>query len=140
MSYTVIKPINLAGKRRVIGEVIEKEELVDGRVYSLIKSGYISEIKEFQKDNANASKMILNTKEQNLLIPIKAEEPFEIEISAQEIVDVFEILQETVEVATERIKNIEKEEVLILIDATDSRKGIRNAVLEQVNNIKEGDM
>ena len=51
--------------------------------------------------------------------------------------EVFTILQSRVEEATERIKKIEKEEVLILIDATDSRKSVKAAAVEQAKKITQ---
>ena len=119
MAYTVLKPINIGGKRRIIGEVLNDSDVAAGRVYSLVKSGYISELKQL-----------------TINIPIN-DGVFDIEVALDDAVEVFTILQSRVEEATERIKKIEKEEVLILIDATDSRKSVKAAAVEQAKKITE---
>lgn len=144
MAYIVKKPMNLAGKRRIIGEVLSDEEINLTRVYSLVQSGYLAEVGNMSESVHNfdtiKERMNVTQKEGMAMInvPIKqGNDSFELELTAEDVVQVFEILQETVEVATERIKEIEKEAVLILIDATDNRKGVKASAVEQAKKIKE---
>lgn len=144
MAYIVKKPMNLAGKRRIIGEVLSDEEINLTRVYSLVQSGYLAEVGNMSESVHNfdtiKERMNVTQKEGMAMInvPIKqGNDSFELELTAEDVVQVFEMLQETVEVATERIKEIEKEEVLILIDATDNRKGVKASAVEQAKKIKE---
>ena len=123
MAYTVLKPINIGGKRRIIGEVLNDSDVAAGRVYSLVKSGYISELKTIPEEGIDVAEL----KQLTINIPIN-DGVFDIE---------FTILQSRVEEATERIKKIEKEEVLILIDATDSRKSVKAAAVEQAKKITQ---
>lgn len=144
MAYIVKKPMNLAGKRRIIGEVLSDEEINLTRVYSLVQSGYLAEVGNMSESvhNFDTIKERMNVTQKEgmsmINVPIKqGNDSFELELTAEDVVQVFEILQETVEVATERIKEIEKEEVLILIDATDNRKGVKASAVEQAKKIKE---
>lgn len=135
MAYIVKKPMNLAGKRRIIGEVLSDEEINLTRVYSLVQSGYLAEVGNMSESVHNFDTIKERT---SMIVPIKqGNDSFELELKAEDVVQVFEMLQETVEVATERIKEIEKEEVLILIDATDNRKGVKASAVEQAKKIKE---
>ena len=141
MAYTVLKPINIGGKRRIIGEILNDSDVATGRVYSLLKSGYISELKtipEVVNENIKEGIDVAELKQLTINIPIKQSDGvFEIEVALEDVVEVFTILQSKVEEATERIKQIEKEEVLILIDATDSRKSVKVAAAEQAKKINE---
>lgn len=145
MAYIVKKPMNLAGKRRIIGEVLSDEEINLTRVYSLVQSGYLAEVGNMSESvhNFDTIKERMNVTQKSegmsmINVPIKqGNDSFELELTAEDVVQVFEMLQETVEVATERIKEIEKEEVLILIDATDNRKGVKASAVEQAKKIKE---
>lgn len=132
MAYTVLKPINIGGKRRIIGEVLNDSDVAAGRVYSLVKSGYISELKTIPEEGIDVAEL----KQLTINIPIN-DGVFDIEVALDDAVEVFTILQSRVEEATERIKKIEKEEVLILIDATDSRKSVKAAAVEQAKKITE---
>lgn len=136
MAYIVKKPMNLAGKRRIIGEVLSDEEINLTRVYSLVQSGYLAEVGNMSESVHNFDTIKEGMSMIN--VPIKqGNDSFELELTAEDVVQVFEMLQETVEVATERIKEIEKEEILILIDATDNRKGVKASAVEQAKKIKE---
>lgn len=141
MAYTVLKPINIGGKRRIIGEVLNDNDVAAGRVYSLVKSGYISEIKtipEVVNENIKEGIDVAELKQLTINIPIKQNDGvFDIEVALDDAVEVFTILQSKVEEATERIKKIEKEEVLILIDATDSRKSVKAVAAEQAKKINQ---
>ncbi|HIS61472.1 MAG TPA: hypothetical protein IAC14_04370 [Candidatus Scybalomonas excrementigallinarum] len=141
MAYTVLKPINIGGKRRIIGEVLNDNDVAAGRVYSLVKSGYISEIKtipEVVNENIKEGIDVAELKQLTINIPIKQNDGvFDIEVALDDAVEVFTILQSKVEEATERIKKIEKEEVLILIDATDSRKSVKATAAEQAKKINQ---
>lgn len=44
MAYTVLKPINLGGKRRLIGEMLDAKEVVLERAACLVKSGYLAQM------------------------------------------------------------------------------------------------
>lgn len=134
MAYIIRKPMDIAGKRRSIGEVLNDEEVNQSRVYSLVKSGYLSEVRTMPELVHIPMGMPEGTS--SIIIPIKQGE-FEVEITAEDVVHVFGILQETVDIAAERIKSIEKEEILILIDATDSRKGVKVAAAEQARKINQ---
>lgn len=141
MAYTVLKPINIGGKRRIIGEILNDSDVATGRVYSLLKSGYISELKtipEVVNENIKEGIDVAELKQLTINIPIKQNDGvFDIEVALDDAIGVFIILQSKVEEATERIKQIEKEEVLILIDATDSRKSVKAAAAEQAKKINE---
>lgn len=42
--YVVKKPLNLRGKRRVIGEIVGEQDVDTSRVYFLVRAGYLAEI------------------------------------------------------------------------------------------------
>lgn len=143
MSYTVLKPLYIAGKRRIIGEILSHDEVEPKRVYSLVKNGYIAELKTIPEvayndiqEGVDFAQMQEDTI--SITVPIKqGKDSFEIEITVEDAVKVFEVLQESVEVAAECIKDIEKEEILTLIDAIDNRKGVKSAAVEQAKKLKE---
>ena len=136
MAYIVRKPMYIAGQQRIIGEVLNDEEVNQLRVYSLVKSGYLAEVNTMAEAVYHPIEMQQGGV--SITIPIKqGDSSFQVDLTADEVVQVFEILQGNVEQAAECIKTIEKEEVLILIDATDSRKGIKTAAVEQAKKLRE---
>lgn len=133
MSYTVLKPINLGGKRRFIGEVIETEVVVKERANTLVKNGYLAEIQTLPE-------LVADTKQTNKVIKIpiiQDEESMDVNLYDSDIIQIFMIMQMPVEEAINKIPLIEDENLLILLHATDSRKRIKTAAVEQAKKLKE---
>ena len=53
--YTVTKPLNLRGRRRVMGEIVENCDVEQSRAAFFIRNGYLSEISEKQPNTAGGS-------------------------------------------------------------------------------------
>lgn len=135
--YTVLKPVNIAGKRRIIGELLDDGLVINSRVATLIRSGYLSEI----KDNSDFATEVMEVKaEQRTIITIpvlRGKQLLELKLEFELVPQIFEILQLPQEDAIGRIKQIFNGDVLILIDAADNRKQIKAAAAEQAKNLME---
>ena len=76
----------------------------------------------------------------NICIPVKAEEGImELYLSVEDIVQVFDVLQGGADEAKAIIDGMTSNDALILIDLTDSRKGIRDYVKKRAKAIMKAD-
>ena len=139
------KPITLSGKNFSYGEVVPDGYVLPGRALTLIRSNYIAEVESGTMQEEEAVVPILpfqrGNEEPPITIPISTEKGIlEVTTSSQTVTTVFSIMQKTVEEAEQDIAVLEDENALILLNAADSRKGIKKAAEEravQLNNVPE---
>lgn len=138
VKYTVNKPIKFRGKRYIIGDVIGDDVVEPSRAMPLIKSGYLSEaFDNFQIKNeaAEPSQEISDT----IIIPIISEEcPLSLELSRENTAELLRIMQLDVKEAEKEITRIEDDNMLIVLNACDSRKGVKNSSRKRALELQNG--
>lgn len=139
MDYICLKPLALGGVEYKPGDIISFETVLPARERPLKSYGYIAA--------ANAGVSVLGgfmataapaaDDGDSIEIPIKgAGEEMFVSISKDTAAFVLSLLQETVEEAAAMIQSVEDENTLILIHATDSRKGVKNAAKERASSLR----
>ena len=137
------KPITLSGRSFSYGEIIPDGFVLPGRALALVRSNYITEVEGGMLQTEEAVTPIQPFQEDNgetlITIPISTEKGIlEATISSQTAITVFTIMQKKVEDAEKDIAELEDEDALILLDAVDSRKGIKKAAEERSVQLRKG--
>lgn len=143
MSYICRKTLTISGVLYNPGDIIEDGVILPDRIRSLKTIGMISEIGEHADIPAAKPSVISVSEDTNTIdISVKMEKGnIELPMTAEEIKKVFSVLQMNNTDSVNSIKEIESENVLILIHAIDGRKSVQNAAKERagiINSI-EGD-
>lgn len=147
MSYICRKTLTISGVLYNPGDIIEDGVILPDRIRSLKTIGMISEIGDYSDIPATKPSVIsvsedTNTIDNTIDISVKVEKGYiELPMTADEIKKVFSVLQMNNTDSVNSIKEIESENVLILIHATDGRKSVQSAAKERagiINSI-EGD-
>lgn len=138
MNYICQKNLTLFGTAYQPGDIIPDEAVLGSRVRSLMTCGYIME----QPTDAPSDVAVLASSEETtdddlirVPIPQGANEELVIPISKDDAALIFCILQESAEKAVWEINEINDENVLIVIHATDSRKSVKNAAKERASSL-----
>lgn len=141
--YVVKRPINIGGRRRIIGEMLRDDEVVSA---ALVRSGYVAKIDSGLLDVAEAVAEPIGPfdGEIRIDIPIITKDGgMVIKVSPETVCNAVRLIQTNVEDAAGEIGTSEDEDMLIILDACDSRKKIKDAARrraeELCNKGKEGD-
>lgn len=137
--YVVKKPLNLGGKRRVIGETLRDDEVVSA---SLVRSGYVARIDSGLLDIAESvaeplrpfngeaiTDIPIITKDGGMVIPAAPET----------IYNTFRLIQTTAEDAVGEISVTEDEDLLIILNACDTRKTVKEAARKRAEELRSGE-
>ena len=143
MSYICRKTLTISGVLYNPGDIIEDGVILPDRIRSLKTIGMISEMGDYSDIPATKPSVVSVSEYTNTIdISVKVEKGnIELPMTAEEINKVFSVLQMNNTDSVNSIKEIESENVLILIHATDGRKSVQNAAKERagiINSI-EGD-
>lgn len=143
MSYICRKTLTISGVLYNPGDIIEDGVILPDRIRSLKTIGMISEMGDYSDIPAAKPSVVTVSEDTNTIdISVKVEKGnIELPMTAEEIKKVFSVLQMNNTDSVNSIKDIESENVLILIHAIDSRKSVQNAAKERagiINSI-EGD-
>ena len=143
MSYICRKTLTISGVLYNPGDIIEDGVILPDRIRSLKTIGMISEMGDYSDIPAAKPLVVPVSEDTNTIdISVKVEKGnIELPMTAEEIKKVFSVLQMNNTDSVNSIKDIESENVLILIHAIDSRKSVQNAAKERagiINSI-EGD-
>lgn len=156
--YICKKACVLGGVAYSEGDAIPAEAVLPSREKVLIKQGLIvpainidslleenkflrAKVGELQKTAGQAPESPRNDeKEQRgIIIPITAKGGLiELEMKPEDIIKAVATLQLNAEEAAKEVGTINKEEILILIDALDYRKTVKTAILERVAEMETG--
>ena len=135
--YVVKKPFNAGGKRWKIGEVVPEGAV---RSASLIRGDYVAKIDSGLLDVAEAAVGVVETiePEGQVNIPIITKDGcMGLSVAPAVISDAFRLIQSPAGEVIEEISGIESDDLLIILDACDSRKNVRNAVRKRAAELKE---
>ena len=156
--YICKKACVLGGVAYSEGDAIPAEAVLPSREKVLIKQGLIvpavnvdvlleenkflrAKVAELQKTAGQAPESPGNDKKEpgNIIIPITAKGGLiELEMKPEDIIKAIATLQLNAEEAAKEVGEIDKEEILILIDALDYRKTVKTAILERVAQLETG--
>ena len=137
--YICLKPVKLSGVQYNPNDFIPLDAVLPSRVPTLIRNGTIAQVSE----QNNASETILSdlegvVEELAVSVPIHTENGvMELVTPYSEVQQAFEIMQLSAKDAPDVIKTVESENILIILDACDSRKTITDAVKARVKQLKE---
>lgn len=143
MSYICRKTLTISGVLYNPGDIIEDGVILPDRIRSLKTIGMISEMGDYSDIPVAKPSVVSVSEDTNTIdISVKVEKGYiELPLTAEEIKKVFSVLQMNNTDSVNSIKEIESENVLILIHAIDGRKSVQNAAKERagiINSI-EGD-
>ena len=138
MNYICQKNLTLFGTAYQPGDIIPEEAVLGSRVRSLMTCGYIME----QPDDAPSDVAVLASADETaendmVLVPIQqgASDELVVPISKDDAALIFCLMQENAEKAIWEINEINDENVLIVIHATDGRKSVKNAAKERASTL-----
>lgn len=141
MSYVCTKKLSLGGNDYYPGDTIPDIAILPGRVDKLKAYGYIAEqdappLAETEADTQDVTEPVF-------VIPIAAEggvtEGSGIIVTEGSVSAAAVILQMTVEQAGEAIKSVEDRTALKLVQALDSRKGVKTAAAAKLEELQGGE-
>ena len=140
------------------GDAIPADAVLPNREKVLIKQGLIvpavnvdvlleenkflrTKVAELQNTAGQATESPRNDEKEpgNIIIPLTAKGGLiELEMTPEDIIKAIATLQLNAEEAAKAVGEIDKEEILILIDALDYRKTVKTAILERVAQLETG--
>ena len=132
MAYVVKKPLNIAGRRREIGEVLTDDE-VQGA--SVIRSGLVAFIPGAETQGSTHKRA---EKAAGIFVPIATKNGTEsVSVSAEGIYEAFLILQMTQAEALPEIGKVEDYGLLQIVGACAGSTKVKTAAREKAAAIKE---
>lgn len=135
--YICMKAITLGGIVYQKGEAIPKEAILPKRVRALAAEGYIAE----QRNTADVptdTERHEPVKRESIPLPItKNGAEMELAADVAELREAVTILQKSAEEAIKDISAVEREGVLILVDALDSRKTVKAAAAARAGELNK---
>ncbi len=140
--YVVRKPFNAGGKRWMIGEIVP-EKVVQSP--SLERAGFVARIDSGLLDIAEGAVSVPEAAEGEVQVnvPIITKDgSMDLSVAPAVIYDALRLIQSAGEDVIKEVKDIQSEDLLIILDACDGRKNVRSAVRKQADALKadgEGD-
>lgn len=126
MSYICRKALSLGGVTPYQpGDAIPDGAVLPSRVRSLTSCGYI--VEQTDEPAAGAAAPAGENSGSVLYVPIKGDDDLAVPIPVDGAAFIFALQQSTADEAAAMVQDVEDENVLILIHATDSRKSVRAA-------------
>lgn len=142
--YICNKQLNLDGVTFNPGEQIPDEKVLPSRKRALESAGYIAVVSDVVETGLPVADLLTAEVEiGKVTIPvIMASEGETAQVMAVPLLEgdvqqVFAIMQMNVPEAKEEIAKIEKEEILIVLHACDSRAGIKKAATDRADSINQ---
>lgn len=126
MAYIAKKVCSFGGVEFLIGDTIPEELVNPDRVAELKKIGVLDEF-QFEEPQEGIVKFTINIHVEEGELPL--------ELTNDGLQKCFDVLQENAEEAKAVIHGIENENVLILLDVVESRKGVKAAIKERVSEL-----
>lgn len=156
--YICTKSCTFGGVAYSVGDAIPSDAVLPSRERALIKQGFIAKatnpealqkenekliarIEELEKGTVGAPESPTEAdKEQgSIIIPITAKGGvLELEMKPEDIIKAVATMQLNADDAAKEVDAIEKEETLILIDALDTRKTVKTAIVARVEEMEYG--
>ena len=129
MGYVCVSGGYFSGHRYEKGQLIDERHILSSRVQALIRNGRIA-----RTEAEPAAELVAETGYAEIgtdTIPVP------IPMHPADIVAAIEIMQQNVENAVKAVKDVANEDILILLDSADSRKGVKEAAKAQAAKLAE---
>lgn len=131
MAFIAKKVCSFGGKGFLIGDPVPDELVLPERVADLMKVGVLERIPE---GTQILSEKDAETGQVNFCINIHAEEgDLPVLVTNEDLQQFFDVMQSNADEAKKIVSTIENENVLILIDVTDHRKGVQSAIKDRLS-------
>lgn len=135
--FICTKGLTLGGVDYIPGQDIPVGAVLPSRIRALTKQGYITKKAEAAQ-KPTVEPQVLVTVPAPIAIPLTYDGGvYEVVATPEDIITVAGVLQLTVEEGKKAIEAIESDEALILINALDSRKGIKEAARARAEALDE---
>lgn len=135
MEYTVLKPFSTRGRRHHIGDIVGDDYIAPESATRLMRSGHITEgmqvaygVEYFEPKGTDAIQIPILEKDGNLMLMV----------SSQTISQAVRLIQTGVEQAIEEIQHSGDEDMLIILNACDSRKAVKAAAKKRAGELDTG--
>lgn len=138
--FICTKGLTLGGVDYTPGQSIPAGAVLPSRVRALVRQGYIAQVDDAPKGQSepHAEPQAPATVPGAITIPLTVDGGvYEVVATPNDIIMAAGVLQLTVEEAKPAIEGIDSEETLILINALDSRKGIKEAAKARAEALDE---
>lgn len=134
-AYLCLKPLTLFGVNYLPGECIPAEAIL--RAGDLLQMGCIAPLETPEAwETATGARSTLDAPEVFFNIPIGGEN---IPANERTVALTASLMQMTVEQAGEAVKEVTDQTALVLIQALESRKGVKNAAAARLETLRDGD-
>lgn len=134
MGFLCKKGLVLSGRKYMPGDIIPGSAVLSNRASTLVNSGCIARLEDGIAASPEAVEDGIKIE-----IPVLAEEgTIPIYLTADELAQVFTIMQSTAKGAANLLKEVTSEDMLLLITASDSRSAVQKAATEQAARISAG--
>lgn len=134
MKYAVVKPVEICGKRRVIGEILNDGELTQRSIGILMRSGYLTKL---ESGIFGAMEKMQNQSNAKIEVPIlKKDGEFSLSIGQKEIARTIRMMQMNVDEIHPLLAEEQNDDVLILLNACDTRKAVKEAAKKRAEELK----
>lgn len=136
--YIALKAITLNGVKYAAGDHIPADAVLPSRISTLVRTKTITTSAKNPASDVGTPE-IRTSEVEGIDLPIKTEDGvLTLTASREDIVKAVEAMQMNAEEAEKTIKEIESEDVLIIIDACDSRKTVQKAVKARAEELLNG--
>lgn len=143
MSYVCVSGGTFSGHRYEKGQLIDEGHILPSRVQALIRNGRIAKAEAEPAAELVAETGYAEIGIGTVPVPIPMREQdgnatvMQLMMTPADIVAAIEIMQQNVENAAKAIKDVTNEDILILLDSADSRKGVKEAAKAQAEKLAE---
>lgn len=143
MSYVCVSGGIFSGHRYEKGQLVDEGHILPSRVPALIRNGRIARAEAEPAAELVAETGYAEIGTDTIPVPIPMREQdgnatvMQLLMTPADIVAAIEIMQQNVENAAKAIKDVTNEDILILLDSADSRKGVKEAARAQAEKLGE---
>ena len=157
--YICTKACMFGGVAYSVGDAIPFEAVLPSREKALIKQKFIApalditimqdenrtlaaKVKRLEEEVAQAQELPVTDEkcQEGIIIPITAKGGvLELVMAPEDIVKAVTIMQLNAEEAAKAIAQVEEEETLIFVDALDTRKTVKSAIIAKVQMMEKGE-
>lgn len=143
MGYICVSGGTFSGHRYEKGQLIDGRHILPSRVQALIRNGRIARAEAEPAAELVAETGHARTAPGTIPVPVPMRDQggnamvMQLMMAPADIVAAIGIMQQNVENAAKAIKDVTNEDILILLDSADSRKGVKDAARVQAEKLAE---
>lgn len=146
MSYVCVNGGIFSGHKYEKGQLMDERHILPSRAQALVRNGRIAKAEAEPAVEFVAKTGYADIDIDTIPVPIPMREQdgkatvMQLLMTPADIVATIEIMQQNVENATKAIKDVTSEEILILLDSADSRKGVKDAAKAQAEKLEKASL